>query len=453
MQGYKMGRLKGVHREEEMMGQRLKFNHTEKRALLEHKYVNYLEEDFKLRSLVSYVGNKKEPILRWFRYKESFSVSLVKHLIKKMRLNGRDVVLDPFCGMGTTPFTCKYQGIPSIGVDYFPLAVFISKVVTNLEEIDIKDIKRKFSLVEDYFKKAQPDLSLIADIPIVHKGFSRDRLEELTRWKQAIQKIEAPYNNLFLLLLLATLEEVSNTSKDGQFLRLVKKKNLPETKAVLRKKIAMAVEDLIKMRNLHVFPKIIEPEIFQWDSRRLRELKFSRTPTAVITSPPYLNRYDYSRSYALELALSFVKDSEALIKLRKRLLRSHIESVVNENETPPLPVIGEVLKALNQKRLNNPKIPDMILGYFRDMDEVIRELSIVLAEEAKLAVVVGNVRFEGEIVPVDLILSELASKYGFKTKKIIISRYKGNSSQQMKKYGRVKVRESILIWELQKQIN
>jgi site-specific DNA-methyltransferase (cytosine-N4-specific) len=61
--------------------------------------------------------------------------------------------------------------------------------------------------------------------------------------------------------------------------------------------------------------------------------------------------------------------------------------------------------------------------------------------------VVNNVRFAGEVIPVDLILSDFAEQNGYETKEIIISKYKGNSSQQMKKYGRVPVRDSILIWE------
>ena len=60
--------------------------------------------------------------------------------------------------------------------------------------------------------------------------------------------------------------------------------------------------------------------------------------------------------------------------------------------------------------------------------------------------VVDNVRFEGELLPVDLILSEMAEQRGFRIDDIVVARHKGNSSQQMGKYGRVPVRESILVW-------
>jgi len=60
--------------------------------------------------------------------------------------------------------------------------------------------------------------------------------------------------------------------------------------------------------------------------------------------------------------------------------------------------------------------------------------------------VVDNVRFEGELSPVDLVLSEMAEEAGFQVEQITVARYKGNSSQQMGKYGRVPVRESIVLW-------
>ncbi|MBW4493210.1 MAG: hypothetical protein KME26_09015 [Oscillatoria princeps RMCB-10] len=54
---------------------------------------------------------------------------------------------------------------------------------------------------------------------------------------------------------------------------------------------------------------------------------------------------------------------------------------------------------------------------------------------------------EAKMVPVDLVLSEMAEEVGFKVEQVIAARYKGNSSQHMGKYGRVPVRESVVIWQ------
>jgi site-specific DNA-methyltransferase (cytosine-N4-specific) len=159
-----------------------------------------------------------------------------------------------------------------------------------------------------------------------------------------------------------------------------------------------------------------------------------------------VNRYDYTRSYCLELCFHFVRNFEELKAIRSGVLRSHIESKVGEEEKPPHPVIDEVVEALRGKKLNNPRIPHMITGYFVDMQKAIREWGRILASGARVAVVVDNVRFEGEHIPVDLVLSEMAEASGFEVREIIIARYKGNSSQQMARYGRIPVRESIVVW-------
>jgi len=144
-----------------------------------------------------------------------------------------------------------------------------------------------------------------------------------------------------------------------------------------------------------------------------------------------------------------VKNFAELKALRFGVLRSHIESKVSETDQPPHGAVAEVVELLRQqgKNLNNPRIPDMITAYFVDMGKVINEWARVLAPGAKVAMVVDNVRFAGELIPVDLILSEMAETVGFKVNQIIIARYKGNSSQQMGKYGRIPVRESIITWE------
>ncbi|MGD1703791.1 hypothetical protein [Dapis sp. BLCC M229] len=250
-------------------------------------------------------------------------------------------------------------------------------------------------------------------------------------------------------MFLSILEPCSYTAKDGQFLRIKKDKKIYSPIEILQQKIYQAQQDILSMRTLWGNKKRQPPEIQLADARDLKNVQFSQKPTAIITSPPYPNRYDYTRIYSLELCFNFVKNFEELKELRFSVLRSHIESKVQNNDTPNHPVIAEVVDILRQqgKVLNNPRIPDMLVGYFVDMGQVIQEWSRVLAPGAKVAMVVDNVRFAGELVPVDLILSEMAEKVEFKVERIIVARYKGNSSQQMGKYDRIPVRESVVVWQ------
>lgn len=426
-----------------------KAKNTSERNFLSKKFSSVLSEDLHLGKLVSYVGNKDLPILRLYRYKEAFAFSLVKELIHRFNLTEEDYLLEPFCGMGTTPFTAMQHSIPSVGVDRLPIASFLAQTLPLFQALESKVIHSTFEEIKEKVTTAEP-AEVALDVKIMQTAFPENTLLSLRRWKTVIQDLPFPIRDIFLLLFLSILEPCSYTAKDGQFLRLKRDRIIPNPTTILQQKVYEAEQDLVALKQLWGNQKKAKiPNIQLGDARDLSTIQFDKPPTAIITSPPYPNRYDYTRTYSLELCFNFVKNFEELKALRFGILRSHIESKVNSTDHPPHPAVQEVIDILKEqeKTLNNRRIPDMLTAYFVDMQQVIREWSRVLAPGGKVAIVVDNVRFAGEMIPVDLILSDMAEAVGFKVQKIIVARYKGNSSQQMGKYGRIPVRESILIWQ------
>jgi hypothetical protein len=64
-----------------------------------------------------------------------------------------------------------------------------------------------------------------------------------------------------------------------------------------------------------------------------------------------------------------------------------------------------------------------------------------------VAFVNDNVRYAGEVIPVDMLSTSLAEQVGFEPVKVyVLPQRKGNSSQQMKRYGRAAMRKSITVW-------
>ncbi len=424
----------------------------DERQRIEEKFASLISEELELGNLVSYMGNKKIPLLRLYRYKEAFAYSFVNEFIRRFELTEADYVFDPFVGMGTTTFCSFIKGIPSIGVDKLPLAAFIAQTIPTFLLVEPGDIEQTFQMLRQRAPKAK-FAEVALDVAIMNVAFPEATLDKLRQWKGAIDELSNPMRDIFLLLFFSILEETSHTSKDGQFLRLKRDKKLPQVEDALCRKVRQAEQDLSHAKRIFngKWSRSCLPEIHLGDTRDLSNTLFEKAPTAIFTSPPYVNRYDYTRSYSLELCFHFVKNFEELKDIRFGILRSHIESKVDPKEVPNHPVIQEVVRALEEKseELNNPRIPLMITAYFIDMEKTIREWARVLAPGAQVAMVVDNVRFEGEMIPVDLVLSDFAEEAGFKVCNIIVSRYKGNSSQQMKKYGRVPVRESIVIWKLE----
>lgn len=191
---------------------------------------------------------------------------------------------------------------------------------------------------------------------------------------------------------------------------------------------------------------------------------------AVITSPPYCNRYDYTRTYALEIA--YLEPSQKLRDLRQNLLSCTVENHSKlEQLRQHYHVLGQSarydqicriiqgnaafneIKAALQQRwtrgdLNNKGVLAMVAGYFTELTFVFAELFRTCRKDAAVAFVNDNVRYGGEVIPVDLLTTELAAQIGFEPVKIyVLPQRKGNSSQQMGKFGREALRKSITIWK------
>lgn len=186
------------------------------------------------------------------------------------------------------------------------------------------------------------------------------------------------------------------------------------------------------------------------------------TYDAIVTSPPYCNRYDYTRTYALELALLGVDETE-LASLRQAMLSCTVENRAKDllsmnpgwhaaiAAADGQQLLQAILAYLDDQRkcgvLNNNGIPRMVRGYFYEMACVIAESARVLKTGAPLLMVNDNVRYAGVSISVDMILSALAESLGFLVENILVlPGGKGNSSQQMGEHGREPLRKCAYVW-------
>jgi hypothetical protein len=414
----------------------------QERSKLETKYRELIEHRLDWRQLVTYVPNKKLPLYNWFKYKEGFSRELVVRLFKELAVQRGETVFDPFVGCGTTLLAGKEFGINGVGIDMLPTSVFVAQAkLADWPDIEVL-LKTVQKLMATPFRNPK---TIFPDVRIINLAFTKQVQRELLFFKEEIETHPEPVRDFLLLGLLSILESVSSTSKDGQFLRLVKK-NIPPVRDALREILTKMIHDLSEIRIFGPMGKA-KTYVAKGDAREMCLPRcYDGNISAIITSPPYLNRYDYSRTYALELCLITVKSHKDMVGVRHSLLRSHVESREHEGKEIHLPALDEVLREVRSKPLNNERLPVMIQGYFEDMNLVIRNMSAYLKPGGQVALVVANAQFNGESVPTDLMLCELAKRHGLTTESIWVTRYKGNSSQQMAIYGRRPVRETIVFW-------
>lgn len=431
------------------------------------------------RSLVSFQANKSRAVYRWFKYKEAFSAGLVELLLDREGVSS-GVLLDPFAGIGTALFVASALGIKAEGIELLPIG---QRVITIKQLIDRDitpdDIEILARWVEIRPWKDFPRLCPISELRITKGAYPAETVEAMGRFLGVLGQENERVQAALLFALLCVLEIISYTRKDGQYLRwdyrsgrrqgnkkFDKGEILPFDKAICRK-LGEIVTDL---KTAEIPPDLFTPAPAQAEDIALHSgscLKIlpklpSDTYDCIMTSPPYCNRYDYTRTYALELALLGV-DEAGLGQLRQDMLSCTVENrAKNLLEMNPRwkraiavadrqDLLQETLAYLENQRqmglLNNNGIPRMVRGYFYEMACVIVECARVLKRNAPLIMVNDNVRYAGAGVSVDIILSEIAGKLGFKIENILVlPNGKGNSSQQMGVHGREVLRKCVYIW-------
>lgn len=469
---------------------------TERQAL-EKKYAPYLviTEKFNRQS-VSYQLSKKDILHSWLKYKEGFSANLVNLLLDEMNIQAGALVMDPFMGSGTTALVCKMRGINSIGYDILPISQIAIQAKSFCLEYNIEELQQMAQEIASLnmpntFSECTPYIPITKD---AYPEYTAHFLQFITDWIKESHYSSAA-QNLLTLCIINSLEPISYTAKSGQYLSWdarslkVQKANAlrkekgqkPLANKFVRNEILPAKETILT-ELIHVINDI---KIIKRNKPHHNSAKINYIPNSclyeipqlpdnildgVITSPPYCNRYDYTRTYALELAYLGLTNDD-IKNLRQSLLSCTVEShskveqleafykkighhdrfeyiynKINQN-----PVFKEILLALEKRKehhdLNNNGVIRMVKGYFTELAFLFAELQRICKPGASVAFVNDNVRYGGEVIPVDFLSTSFAESFGFNVKNIYaLKQQKGNSSQQMAKFGKVPLRKGITIW-------
>lgn len=364
-----------------------------------------------LKELVTYIPNKVEPIHNWYYFKEGFSKKFVDTFIDKFKLDRNSLVLDPFCGSGTSLLACKQREIRSVGFDVSPFFVFVSRVKTGDYELD----KLREAITEAMSWKFERPTKLPRERYIT-KVFSRYTLEDAIFYRSKIMEVEDEKIRDFLLLALVdSAMKASYTMKDGAMIR-IDKKGKPPLKKFFKYKIKKMFKDL---RNTNLKPT--ETRVELGDARQLSLEDMS--VDAVITSPPYLNKIEYTKIYNIETSLFFDFPDFGI--------RSHIGSRVEDTSVSDIGL--------------DENLPLSAKAYFKDMHSALSEMYRVCKNNVKLAIVIGGGCYPDRAIESDRIIAELAERIGFRVNDILVARNSWCTRARTIKVGQI--RESVILLE------
>jgi hypothetical protein len=188
------------------------------------------------------------------------------------------------------------------------------------------------------------------------------------------------------------------------------------------------------LRNLQQIPNI-PTKTFYGDARQIENILEPQSIDAVITSPPYPNEKDYTRTTRLEsVLLGFIHNKTDLRNLKKGLLRSNTRNVYQGDSDDAWIThhqeIQEIANAIEARRIELGKTSGfeklyarVTKLYFGGIARHLSALRTVLRPNAQLAYVVGDqASYLRIMIPTGKLIAEIAVSLGYELVRIDLFR-------------------------------
>jgi site-specific DNA-methyltransferase (cytosine-N4-specific) len=317
-------------------------------------------------------------------YPAKFVPQIPRALIKA--LSSKDAtILDPFCGSGTTLVEAALLGRNGIGVDSNKLATKIT--AAKLLEMDTVRLETARSFLSDlvriatsYVVHSRVDLApLIPEFRNREHWFKPDALQELGIVKALLCTVEdSGLRNLFEVVFSSIIVKCSRQESDTRWCAVDKPFRRGDAFKVMVGRVEAAIARAAEFSVARAVGA--RSDIYCSDVREISPIG-DNSIDLVVTSPPYLNSFDYYLYHKLRL---FWLDID------------HYE--IQESE------IGSRNKHCDLGQSTGRFVEAMKACFAR--------VSGMLKSDGAVCVVVGDSIYRGELIAMDAIYTEIAGSIG-----------------------------------------
>lgn len=397
------------------------------------------------------IKNEDKEIHEWYRFVLSFPPHLVRHYLREFDVDEDSFVLDPFCGTGTTIVESRLAGYKTWGVEAHPFSHFASstkisweiepqQLLLDAEEIS-QIVEQQFERegIDDFYPyQGDPDTLNLPSLDeeraklLIKDSISPIPLRKVLYLISVIDKFKSQPHFPHLRLALAnTLVQSVGNLRFGPEVGVGKIKEDAPVISPWLTEVRRMVNDLENLPDLD-YPYA---NVSLADARELDGLLPERSVGAVITSPPYPNEKDYTRTTRLEsVLLGFINSRKELRQFKKGLVRSNTRGVykadTDDTWIEGFPEVLELADAIEERR----KVLGKTSGfertyhrvtklYFGGMARHLSSLKSCLIPGAKLAYVVGDqASYLRVMIRTGTIIARIASKIGYEVEKVDLFR-------------------------------
>lgn len=374
----------------------------------------------------------------WHPYYAGYSEAFVESALEHLECTKHTIVLDPWCGSGTTNIVSARNEFPSIGIEINPvMSIFAAakapQTLKFTKELDKffstlgQDINHKHgkdtqvnSAILNFFtpKTANFICEIIRSNPfesryVKQNGTPKNWSNEFTI-NSKNRVLNAPYAYI-LSVVFRTLREFFSSVKSSN--PTWSKKSIQKisiSKSILiaaiiqnHKKMIADLKDFYSINNAQLKTLIC------YSDSRTSSLK-ANSIDRVITSPPYLTRIDYAVSTSMEMSL--LGDHAFLAFIRENTMGAPIITKSIKSQNPKWGAIcNNVLASVRQhhtKAAESYYWKNMI-QYFSDAHNAICEIHRVLKSSGRGLIVVQSSYFKDIEIPLGEIYVEILKNNGF----------------------------------------
>ena len=345
------------------------------------------------------------PVHDWYRFVLSFPPHLVRDYLNQFQINAGQKVLDPFCGTGTVLVECKKQGFDSVGIEAHPLTHMAASIKTNWDPEPQELLDDAINVAHLAAKRISDTRSSLRELPeeaaklLIGGSISPLPLHKALVLRDTIltDGTDELRDHQLLALAAALPSDIGNLHFGPEVGVRSPKDDAPVIANWLNRVHEMAADLDALSRQTKAFANV-----FHADSRASDEVLGGNQFDAVITSPPYPNEKDYTRTTRLEsVILGLVTNKAELRATKRELIRSNTRGVYKSDDDDKhletLPEVRAIADEIEDQRLRLGKTsgfekqyPRVTRLYFGGMVKHLSGLRDVLKHGANLAYVVGD---------------------------------------------------------------
>ena len=324
-------------------------------------------------------------------YPAKFPAYAIRGMILKYT-ERMDNVLDPFCGSGTTLVECRLLSRNATGIDLNPVGTLISETksaVYSAKDIEtirnvVYDLKANCFTIKDWLSSYNRS-EILSNHPNKEYWFKPHVLKELYAIKKStIDKFDnnKTVHDLLLTAFSRIIVRVSNQESETRYKAIDKPISPGDTLRLYIKTLEGYLETLAK--NNYAFNKEVKIKVIEGDAREeIHKLK-QKSFDFVITSPPYINSYDY---YLYHKHRIFWLDGNPK-KVRRQEVGCH-------------------------HKIDTQSYDEAISEYGESISKVFGGINKVLKDKKYFALLVGDGIVRNRKVSMDDMVADISSKTGF----------------------------------------